>query len=419
MLRQRRTTARNYKYLIVGGTTKAATTSLFAYLAAHPAICAATYKETRFFLAKTYPLPSKYRYSGNVEEYNLLFPEEDDGDSRIRLESTPDYLYCPNARERIAEFLPHAKLVFSLREPISRLISWYRFAKQNGTLPQTLSFDGYVEMLFEEIRDRGTARDRPSPYGSAGADRGTARDRPSPYGSAGADRGTARDRPSPYGSAEADRGMARDRPSPYDSAGAERVDINGVDGIARPSSYDSAGACPPQSVNARNTPPPATTEQYLQTLQQGCYTVYLRPYFERFGVSRIHILFYEDIAENPRTVLADLCEFAGIDADFYEDYTFQVTNRTETMKNSELHRKYRNFRFQLRQWTHNKPIIHNPLRAVRKAIEPLYLRLNTHPVEQVDVSEETRQRLVDYYQEDVQALAALIGQPAPWHRFCR
>lgn len=168
-----------------------------------------------------------------------------------------------------------------------------------------------------------------------------------------------------------------------------------------------------------NTPPPATTEQYLQTLQQGCYTVYLKPYFERFGEARIHILFYEDIAENPRTVLANLCEFAGLDADFYEDYTFQVTNRTETMKNSELHRKYRNFRFQLRQWTHNKPIIHNPLRAVRKAIEPLYLRLNTHAAEQVDVSEETRQRLVDYYREDVQALAALIGQSAPWHRFCR
>ena len=343
MPRQRQTTARKHKYLIVGGTTKAATTSLFAYLAAHPAICAATYKETRFFLDKTYPLPSKYRYSGNVEEYNLLFPEEDDGDARLRLESTPDYLYCSSARERIAEFLPHAKLVFSLREPISRLISWYRFAKQNGTLPQTLSFDGYVEMLFKEIRDRGTAR-----------------------------------------------------------------------------------ACPPQSVNSRNTPPPAAcdsvpskTEQYLQTLQQGCYTVYLKPYFERFGVSRIHILFYEDIAENPRTVLANLCEFAGIDADFYEDYIFQVTNRTETMKNSELHRKYRHFRFQLRQWTHNKPIIHNSLRAVRKAIEPFYLRLNTRPAEQVNVSEETRQRLVNYYQNDVHELAALIGQPAPWNQFCR
>ncbi len=348
-------TVRDYSYLIVGGTTKAATTSLFAYLAAHPAICAATYKETRFFLDDTYPLPSKYRYSGDAEEYNLLYKQAgpNELDPRTRLESTPDYLYCPSARERIAEFLPQAKLVFSLREPISRLISWYRFAKQNGTLPQSLSFDGYVNMLFKEIHNRGIAGDRPSPHGSA-------------------------------------------------------------------------GACPPRALNTKHTASAyvpdgvsAVAEQHLQTLQQGCYTLYLRPYFERFGAARIHVLFYEDIAEDPGTVLAHLCEFAGIDADFYNDYTFQVTNRTETMKNSELHRTYRNFRFQLRQWTHNKPIIHNPLRAVRRAIEPLYLRLNTRHAEKVTISEATRRRLVDYYRDNVHELAALIGKPIPWHQFCR
>ena len=136
----------DYNYLIVGGTTKAATTSLFAYLTDHPAICAATYKETRFFLSSDYPLPSKYRYTGDAEEYADLF--SNCGETQLRMESTPDYLYCEKARERIAEFLPQAKLVFSLREPISRLISWYRFAKQIGKLPQTLSFDAYVESLF-------------------------------------------------------------------------------------------------------------------------------------------------------------------------------------------------------------------------------------------------------------------------------
>ncbi len=138
--------AGDYHYLIIGGTTKAATTSLFTYLADHPAICAATYKETRFFLSSDYPLPSRYRYKGDIEEYNLLFSDSDE--TQLRMESTPDYLYCEEARERIAASLPSAKLVFSLREPISRLISWYRFAKQIGKLPQTLSFDAYVELLF-------------------------------------------------------------------------------------------------------------------------------------------------------------------------------------------------------------------------------------------------------------------------------
>ncbi len=298
----------DYPYLIIGGTTKAATTSLFAYLASHPAICAATYKETRFFLDTTYPLPSKYRYRGDVEAYNLLFPPCDE--THLRLESTPDYLYCKSACERIAAFLPHAKLLFSLREPISRLISWYRFAKQLGKLEESISFEAYVEQLF----------------------------------------------------------------------------------------------------NAENT----AKEQHLQTLQQGCYALYLRQYFGQFNLGRIHILFYEDIAAQPFKVLAEVCRFAGVDAEFFKDYVFKITNRTETMKNAKLHRKYRDFRFQLRQWTHNKPMIHTPLRIIRQAIEPLYLHLNTQPTKHVSLSEEIRHRLINYYKTDVHELGELIAKPVPW-----
>ena len=303
----------DYRYLIVGGTTKAATTSLFTYLADHPAICAATYKETRFFLSSDYPLPSKYRYKGDVEEYNLLFSNSDG--TQLRMESTPDYLYCEEAREKIAASLPCTKLIFSLREPISRLISWYRFAKQIGKLPQTLSFDVYVELLF--------------------------------------------------------------------------------------------------AADSRKE----KTEQHLQTLQQGCYTIYLERYFNRFDPNNIHILFYEELAAQPADTMAKLCNFAGIDANFYSDYGFKVTNQTQQMRNSELHRKYRDFRFRLRQWTHNKPLVHIPLRTIRRTIEPLYLRLNAQTDEKTLMSEETRHRLSDYYKPDVQALGELIGKPIPWKVF--
>ena len=319
----------DYQYLIVGGTTKAATTSLFSYLSDHPSICAASYKETRFFLDKDYPLPSKFRYTDDVEEYNLLFSECDD--SQIRLESTPDYLYCSSARERIAKFLPHAKLIFSLREPISRLISWYRFAKQIGILPKNISFDGYVERLFTIAEQK--------------------------------------------------------------SAGGKTDQENGYSD----QNIDHA--------------------QFMQVLQQGCYASYLKHYLERFGSNGIHTLFYEDLAENPLKILKDLCHFAGIGTDFYTDYTFKITNRTETMRSSGLHQKYRTFRFQVRRWTHNKPIIHKSLRAVRRAIEPLYLRLNTRRDEGVTVSEKTHNRLVAYYKQDVDDLGNLIGKQPPWQPF--
>ena len=229
------------------------------------------------------------------------------------MESTPDYLYCSEARERIATSLPDTKLVFSLREPISRLISWYRFAKQIGKLPQTMSFDAYVELLFDATNCHEAAED-----------------------------------------------------------------------------------------------------QHLQTLQQGCYTIYLEHYFNRFGPKRIHILFYEELAAQPADAMAKLCDFAGIDASFYSNYAFKVTNRTQRMRNSELHQKYRDFRFRLRQWTHNKPIIHIPLRAIRRTIEPFYLRLNTRTDEETQMSEETQHRLIEYYTSDVQVLGELIGKPIPW-----
>ena len=314
----------DHHYLIVGGTTKAATTSLFTYLADHPAVCGATYKETRFFLHTDYPLPSKYRFSGDVEEYNLLFPQCND--DQIRLESTPDYLYCQNALESIAEYLPDAKLVFSLREPISRLISWYRFAKQDGKLPQDLSCDDYVKFLFDFA----------------------------------------------------------DGKFETDIFGNEQEPIN---------------------------------EQHWLTLKQGCYSVYLKEYYSQFEPSRLHILFFEDLARDPARVLKNLSRFAGIDASFYEDYAFKVTNRTETMKNTEIHKKYRDFRFQLRKWTHNKPMIHNSFRLLRQTIEPIYLRINTRPTENVNMSETTRKQLIDYYRDDVHNLAELIGKMPPWQPF--
>ena len=318
-----------YQYLIIGGTTKAATTSLFSYLSDHPDICAASYKETRFFLSIDYPLPSEYRFNGDVEEYNLLF--SDCQENQIRLESTPDYLYCSSALDRIAELLPSAKLVFSLREPISRIISWYRFALQIGRLPNSLSIDEYVERLFDVEKKRQNCKN------------------------------------------------------------TQEFDV---------SSKDNSGDA-----------------QFMRVLPQGRYSGFLKCYLDRIGKEQIHTIFYEDLSKNPLDVMKDLCHFTELDSKFFDEYTFQVTNRTETMRNPDFHQKYRSLRFQVRRWTHNKPVLHNTLRAMRRGFEPLYLRLNTRSAESVTLSDETQRRLVDYYRHDVDELAKLLGQQPPWEPF--
>ena len=134
-------------YLIVGGTTKAGTTSLFIYLQAHPQVCASNVKETRFFLDPGYPLPAKYRLQDGFEWYEAYYNHCQAG--RLRVEATPDYLYSPGTALRIRESLSDVKLVFILRDPVERLVSWYRFARQNNLLSAEIDFDRYVRLQLQ------------------------------------------------------------------------------------------------------------------------------------------------------------------------------------------------------------------------------------------------------------------------------
>jgi hypothetical protein len=143
-------TVKNARYLIIGGTTKAATTSLFFYLKEHPQVCAANWKEVRFFLDDAYPLKSKYRLADGLEKYADFYAHC--SGNKLRVEATPDYLYSAGTPRKIKDSLPRVKFLFILREPVSRLISWYRFAKQNDDIASDVSFAEYVRRL---ARDEG------------------------------------------------------------------------------------------------------------------------------------------------------------------------------------------------------------------------------------------------------------------------
>lgn len=135
------------KFLIIAGTSKGGTTSVFNYLARHPEICPSD-KETRFFLDLEYPLPSKKRYERDgIEAYLPLF---DSGPKQNwRFEASPDYLYSSSTSRLISQTLPNVRILFILRDPISRLLSWYRFGRAMSEIPLTISFDEYVNVQRE------------------------------------------------------------------------------------------------------------------------------------------------------------------------------------------------------------------------------------------------------------------------------
>jgi sulfotransferase family protein len=145
-------------YLILGGTTKAATSALFAHLAAHPRVSPARLKEPRFFLDPEYPLETAFPFARGLAAYESLFPPR--AGAHVRLEATPDYLHSPGSAARIAATLPGARVAFALRDPIARLVSWYRFARAGGRLPRGLGFAEFVSAQ-QVTQAAGARREQP------------------------------------------------------------------------------------------------------------------------------------------------------------------------------------------------------------------------------------------------------------------
>ena len=314
-----------YDYLIIGGTTKAATTSLYHYLADHPQVSATTLKETRFFLDSNYPVqPQAAKWQDGIDKFESFFRTDTQA---LRVEATPDYLYSLGTPQRVKTLLPKAKVVFILRDPISRLVSWYKFSKQRNNIPESMTFDEYVDKQLH---------------------------------------------------------------GHYFQQAKETVENRGV------LSSD------------------ASIDYFLSALEHGRYSVFLKAYIDSLGGEKVKVYFYEDLCLTPDKILNDICQFASIESEFYDDYDFKVFNQSVKIGNVKLNDLYSKLRRAIRRRTHNLPI-HDTLRKIRLWFDPIYNRLNSQAAEVVEITPDTRKKLESYYRDDVYALETLLGQSTPWN----
>ena len=144
------------KHLIISGSTKCATTSLYKYLCDHTDVSAAFTKETRYFLNESYPLkkPAFYRYEEG--EYHSLFLSRD---KKFYCEATPDYLYSKGTPRKIKKYLGSDVLViFIFRDPVERFVSWYKYAKQIGEISESVRFEDFYKMQYLHGEGKKTAK---------------------------------------------------------------------------------------------------------------------------------------------------------------------------------------------------------------------------------------------------------------------
>jgi hypothetical protein len=129
---------------LIGGAPRSGTTWLYRLLDRHPEVYMArpAAPEPKFFLVDDL-------YAKGLEFYSRTW-FADVGHARVAGEKSTDYLESAAAASRIARDLPHAKLVFILREPVDRAYSNYLWTRMNGLEAET--FEAALDL--EERRER-------------------------------------------------------------------------------------------------------------------------------------------------------------------------------------------------------------------------------------------------------------------------
>ena len=110
-------------FLLIGAA-KSATTSLSIALSQHPDICFSSPKEPDFF--------NRPDWRSQIEDYHSLFKSETKiyGEGSTNYSKFPDYNV--NIHNDIYEYNPSMKLIYIMRHPVDRLISYYTHAFNRG-----------------------------------------------------------------------------------------------------------------------------------------------------------------------------------------------------------------------------------------------------------------------------------------------
>jgi Sulfotransferase family len=138
------------------GAAKTGTTSLYQYLKQHPQIYMSPSKEPRFFAFEGETLDfrgigdSKETAITDIQIYLTLF-EKVTNETAIGEASTM-YLWSPKAPERIHHYIPDARLIAILRDPIERAYSNFLHLIQAGREPLN-DFAQAIQAEESRIRD--------------------------------------------------------------------------------------------------------------------------------------------------------------------------------------------------------------------------------------------------------------------------
>ena len=122
------------------GPMKSGTTWVHDYLLARDDVCMPRETKETFFFDRN--------FADGIARYEAYFQHFDPAQHGVACEIGPSLFHKPEVMERVAEAMPQAKIVFTLRDPMSRAWSHYLHMKRYGYTSASLK-DAVTE--FPEI----------------------------------------------------------------------------------------------------------------------------------------------------------------------------------------------------------------------------------------------------------------------------
>jgi sulfotransferase family protein len=136
-------------FLIIGAQ-RCGTTSLYRYLARHPAVESAVLnKGIHYFDTDFDRSLGWYRSHFPTDPYKTLLARRRGVRRVLTGEASPYYVFHPLAPARIADLLPTSKSILILRDPVSRAHSHYQHELARGF--ETLTFEEALEREDERL----------------------------------------------------------------------------------------------------------------------------------------------------------------------------------------------------------------------------------------------------------------------------
>lgn len=144
------------------------------------------------------------------------------------------------------------------------------------------------------------------------------------------------------------------------------------------------------------------SNQVYTGIALGEYDRYIEPWLEIFG-NDLKVLFFDDLKKDSRKFMSDLAGWIGIDKSFYNEYDFDVKNKSHNFKNGFIHRIAVTANNTGQRFWRSNP-------AIKKVLLDTYYKINGTPFGRDEQHEETLEQLRAHFASHNMKLKAQLNK---------